>query len=267
MTTKSIDKLAIILSTVLLAVVFAVLQSPAFAKADPNSPPPKTEPNAMKPKAAQKPLLAPEGEIRQRVEEILERLNKEVNLTDDQKKTLRPIIENEYKEIQTVTAGEPRPSEQKIKAIHQSYKEQINKLLTPQQQEKLKNLKEETRDRIQQRVREHGRNRNQERIKELGEKLNLTDDQKKAITPIIENESKEIIAIMTGESLTLEQKMEKKKALNNATNEQINKILTPQQQEKFKEIRERARQKSVERRPPRQGRAPSSASPPADSNS
>jgi Spy/CpxP family protein refolding chaperone len=241
-----------VFSTVLLVVVFAILQSPAFAKGDPNSPPPKTEPNAMKPKAVKKPPLAPE-EIHQSAQETLERLNKEVNLTEDQKKAIRPIIENQIKEIQTVMAGESHPSEQKIKAIHQSYREQINKLLTPQQQEKLNELKKEAHGQMQQRIRERGRDHNQERIKELGEKLNLTNDQKKAVTTIIENEAKEIIGVMTSESLTLEQKMEKRKALNEATNEQINKILTPQQQEKFKEMKEGARQKAGERKLIRQG--------------
>jgi Spy/CpxP family protein refolding chaperone len=83
-------------------------------------------------------------------------------------------------------------------------------------------------------------------MRELSEKLNLTDAQKAAIKPILANDANEIKAVRQDGSLSKEQKMAKVKEIRDSSVEQINAILTPDQQKEFAELRNEARQKMRE---------------------
>ena len=246
MKTKSMSKYIIAAATAM----FVIVQVSAFAKAEPNSPPAKNEPNATQAKTEQKSPAAAD-EIRRHIHERMQELGEKLNLTEEQKKSIRPIIEIEVKEIHSVRADESLTAEQKqekIKAIRQSGKEQMSKMLTPEQQEKLKAIREGVRDEISERIRE--------RMEELSAKLELTEKQKKAIKPIVENEAKEIQTVSTNENLVPEQKRAKVKAIRQSAEEQINKLLTPAQQEKLKKLKEETQQnkeKAGAGRPARRG--------------
>jgi protein CpxP len=83
-------------------------------------------------------------------------------------------------------------------------------------------------------------------MRELSEKLNLTDAQKAAIKPILANDANEIKAVRQDSSLSEEQKVAKIKEIQENRRKQINAILTPEQQEKFAEIRSEAHHKMRE---------------------
>lgn len=70
----------------------------------------------------------------------------------------------------------------------------------------------------------------------LSEKLNLTDDQKAKIKPILENQSQQMKAIHEDSSLSEDQKKAKMKALHESMHSQMKDILTPEQQAKLKEM-------------------------------
>jgi len=95
----------------------------------------------------------------------------------------------------------------------------------------------------------HGdmRERIEGRIENLSKELNLTKEQQEKIRPILEKEMKDIQAVRSNDSLTKEQRQEKIKAIRQATQEAINKILTPEQQKKYAEMQEH-REKMPERR-------------------
>jgi Spy/CpxP family protein refolding chaperone len=81
------------------------------------------------------------------------------------------------------------------------------------------------------------------RLQMLSEKLNLTEDQKAKLKPIFEEQAKQMKAVRDDASLTPEQKAAKKKAIHEATHDQINAMLTPEQQEKFKEMKREGMEK------------------------
>jgi len=71
----------------------------------------------------------------------------------------------------------------------------------------------------------------------LSEKLNLTDDQKGKLKPILQDQEQQLRTVNDDTSLTQEQKTAKKKALHESFHEQINAVLTPEQQAKLKEMK------------------------------
>jgi Spy/CpxP family protein refolding chaperone len=77
-------------------------------------------------------------------------------------------------------------------------------------------------------------------LQQLSEKLNLTDEQKAAIKPILATEANEIKAVHQDGTLSTEQKAAKVKEIRDSSREKINALLTPEQQKKFAEMKEQA---------------------------
>jgi len=75
------------------------------------------------------------------------------------------------------------------------------------------------------------------RLEWLSKELNLTEDQKAKLKPILEDEGKQMHGVREDTSLTQEQKHEKMKQLHETTDSQINGILTPEQQRKFADLK------------------------------
>ena len=77
----------------------------------------------------------------------------------------------------------------------------------------------------------------------LTEKLNLTDDQKAKIKPILENLAQQMKAVRDDASLSPEQKKAKMHAIHESFHDQINSVLTPEQQAKLKQMKQEAMEK------------------------
>jgi periplasmic protein CpxP/Spy len=83
-------------------------------------------------------------ETKAKVQAKLQELASELNLTDDQKTQIKPILQGEVKELQGIKADASLSDDQKkAKAteIHSSSKSQISAILTPEQQKKLAAIK------------------------------------------------------------------------------------------------------------------------------
>lgn len=80
----------------------------------------------------------------------------------------------------------------------------------------------------------------------LSEKLNLTEDQKTKLKPILQDQAQQLKTVNDDSSLTPEQKTAKKKAIHEITHDQINAVLTPEQQEKFKMMKREHMEKDKE---------------------
>lgn len=83
----------------------------------------------------------------------------------------------------------------------------------------------------------HGESAEQQ-LQMLSEKLTLTDDQKVKLKPILQEQTQQIKAVHADSSLTPEQKKTKMKSVHESFHEQINAMLTPEQQTKFKAMQQ-----------------------------
>src|SRR5258708_37387875 len=81
------------------------------------------------------------------------------------------------------------------------------------------------------------------RLKMLTEKLNLTDDQQAKLKPILEDESKQMKAVHDDTSLAPADRRAKMKELHEASTDKINAVLTPDQQAKWKQMKQEKMEK------------------------
>jgi protein CpxP len=84
------------------------------------------------------------------------------------------------------------------------------------------------------------------RLKMLTEKLNLTEDQQTKLKPILEDQAKQMKALHEDTSLAPADKQAKMKELHESSIEKMNAILTPDQQTKWKEMRQEMMSKHKE---------------------
>jgi periplasmic protein CpxP/Spy len=75
------------------------------------------------------------------------------------------------------------------------------------------------------------------RLEWMSKELNLTEDQKTKLKPVLEDENKQMQSLHSDTTLTAEQKRDKMKDLRQNTDSQINQILTPDQQKKYEELK------------------------------
>jgi Spy/CpxP family protein refolding chaperone len=86
------------------------------------------------------------------------------------------------------------------------------------------------------------------RLDWLNQQLNLTDEQKEKLRPILADESKQIKAVWDDTLLTQDQKHAKTKLIKESTRPQIEAVLTPEQREKFAQIKEEAKERHTEKK-------------------
>ena len=84
------------------------------------------------------------------------------------------------------------------------------------------------------------------RLKMLTEKLDLTEDQQAKLKPILEDESTQMKTLHDDTSLAPEDKRAKMKELHESSTEKINAVLTPDQQSKWKQMKQEMMEKHKE---------------------
>lgn len=80
-----------------------------------------------------------QGMRRPGVEQRLQRLSQELNLDDQQKAKIKPILEAEHKQMEALRSDSslsPEDRRAKFREIHENTLKQMNPILTPEQQEK-----------------------------------------------------------------------------------------------------------------------------------
>lgn len=80
------------------------------------------------------------------------------------------------------------------------------------------------------------------RLEEMSKQLNLTDDQKAKLKPILQDETQQMQAAHNDTSLSQDQKRAKAKEIREAHTSQINEVLTPDQQKKWEEMRKKGKE-------------------------
>ncbi len=91
----------------------------------------------------------------------------------------------------------------------------------------------------------------QERLDNLAKELNLTDEQKGKIRPILEEEHKQMQALRDDTSLSREDRRTKMMAIRDKSNTDIKAVLNPDQQKKYEEMMEKMRGRRGGPRPPK----------------
>lgn len=81
----------------------------------------------------------------------------------------------------------------------------------------------------------------------LSQQLDLTEDQMAKLRPILMEEGQQMEAVRQEISLSLDQKQGKLKEIHKTFEPRINAVLTPEQQEKYKQLEQEAREKHEER--------------------
>lgn len=186
------------------------------------------------------------GQAAQRpARDFLQELSEKLNLTDAQKAAIKPILATEANELKAVHQDGSLSNEQKqakIKEIRDNSREKINALLTTEQQKLFAEMKDQAGSRMRERF--------QNRLTVLAEKLNLTDEQKAAINPILATEANDIKAVAQDNSLSKEQKQTKIAGIREASDTKINALLTPEQQAKWAKLKENAKQERNKKNTP-----------------
>ncbi|HLP06935.1 MAG TPA: hypothetical protein VK178_02125 [Opitutaceae bacterium] len=92
------------------------------------------------------------------------------------------------------------------------------------------------------------------RLQDITAQLNLTEDQKAKIAPILKQEAADLRALKEDTSQRRMQRLRRFREINQKASEQIRALLTPEQQPKYDELRAAARaemkQRMKERRAP-----------------
>jgi Spy/CpxP family protein refolding chaperone len=89
---------------------------------------------------------AADPELRAKVQQHLQHMSSELNLTDDQKQRIQPILQSELLQAKSVhddSSLSPDQKKAKMQDIHASMKSQIAPILTPEQQVKFAAMKEQ----------------------------------------------------------------------------------------------------------------------------
>jgi periplasmic protein CpxP/Spy len=96
--------------------------------------------------------MAADQETKAKVQAGLQHLATELNLTEDQKAKIKPVLQNEFAQLKAVNADSSLSADQrqsKVTEIRGSAKSQIQSILTPEQQQKFAAMKEEWQEKRQ----------------------------------------------------------------------------------------------------------------------
>ena len=127
----------ILLFTCFLCLSFASLQARAQNPADQAA-------SQASSAASQTGNAMSDTETKAKVQAKLEKLSSELNLTDDQKNQIKPILQGEVTELKGVNGDSSLSDDQKkskMAEIHESSKTQMSSILTPEQKTKLAAMK------------------------------------------------------------------------------------------------------------------------------
>ncbi len=89
------------------------------------------------------------------------------------------------------------------------------------------------------RHRRHGKRNGQAMFDRMAQQLNLTEQQKSQIQPILQAQHQQMGALRSDTSLTAEQKRQRAKQIREQTHSQIQAILTPEQQKQLEEMHQK----------------------------
>lgn len=82
-----------------------------------------------------------------------------------------------------------------------------------------------------------------QRLQHMTRQLDLNDDQQQKIKPMLEQEQQQLQALHQDTSMSRQDRMSKMMQIRQSTNDEINKVLSADQQKKFQEMQNRNMQR------------------------
>ena len=154
-----------------------------------------------------------------------------LNLTDDQRAKLKSLHSSMRQQIETLRGDATLSADDKrakIRSLRESSRPQFQAVLTPEQQQLVKNTRH---NRFEGRGFRGGRGPRAD--------LGLTSDQRSQIQTIHKGAKDQVNAIRNDATLSSEQKEAKLRSLFQNSRQQVSAILTPEQQQKLRERQQR----------------------------
>lgn len=174
----------------------------------------------------------------------------ELNLSADQKSRLKAIRED-YKKSMTDLKSNAQLSEQekqtRRKTLHEQFRSQSEAVLTPAQKDQVAKKKEEWKaahkDGMKKGEGRSAKGKGLDRGKKMQEELGLTNEQQQKVSSIRSEFKPKFESLRSDNSLTQEQKKEKMRQLMQQQQQEMKAVLTPDQVEKMKAMRQQHSQK------------------------
>jgi len=163
-----------------------------------------------------------------------------LNLTEPQKEQLKALRERMREESQNILKNDsltPSEKQEKITALRESWQTELAKILTPEQLAKWKQMQPGPK-----------KYRLLENWEEIVSALDLTEEQKEKIKPLLQKGTEQAKTILQDNSLSKEEKKEKVQSLWKETQTALREILTEQQWQKLQEKRKEAIQRYREKK-------------------
>ncbi|MBI2820390.1 MAG: hypothetical protein HYX73_10455 [Acidobacteria bacterium] len=177
----------------------------------------------------------------------LQQLAEQLDLTDAQKTQIQGVLENARSQLQTLRNDTTLTREQKMdqaQQITQQTRDQIHSVLTPDQQAKADELRQQAEERF-------GAQREkmeEQLLTRLTKQLDLTDSQKSTIQLYLQDQKTQLQALKDNTALTASQKFEQMQSIRQQTQEKIKSVLTAEQQTQLDQLREQMQDRRQGRR-------------------
>ena len=171
-----------------------------------------------------------------------ERLAQQLNLTEEQKTQVQSFREQQRTQMQALrneTSLTREQRRQRMQEIQQATRDNIRSILSAEQQMKA----DELRQQMQQRMEERREVFADRALKGMSRRLDLSESQQSTIQSYLAAQKTQIQALRDNTALTQEQRREQIQTLRQQTRENIRATLTPDQQQKLDDLRQRAGQR------------------------
>ena len=166
---------------------------------------------------------------------VLDRLHDAVNelkLTDEQKEKVDKSFKNaktEMAKLRDDAGGDRQAMTQKYRGVIDKVREEVSAVLTEEQREQLKG-------KIQKALQQGGAGDQGGRMKEVLAKLDLSEEQKEKVKGVMEETQKQMQELRGKGAAGGDEVREKYRTLLQESREKVSKLLTEEQQAKFKEL-------------------------------
>lgn len=169
---------------------------------------------------------------------IVARMAQQLNLSEEQKSTVQTYLEDgrsQFQALRNDTSLSREQKAQRMREIRQQTRDKIRSILTVEQRQKVEELQKQAEERQNDR-REFAAN-------QLAKRLNLTEAQKSQVQSYWQEQRTQLQALRNDSTLSREQRFEKMRAIQRQTQDKIRATLTPEQQAKHDQLRERMQQR------------------------
>ncbi len=182
------------------------------------------------------------------IDRRVERLKTSLNLSEEQTGQVRLILTNaakETKQIRQLNQGDQEAIAAAMKDLRDRTSQQIENILTPDQQKKYQTIKDQ--------FRAPGGNSGQE-LETLTERLNLTDEQAAKIEPILASAREQMQELRQNRSGDRQEMRSKMQSIFQERDKKIEEVLTDSQKKEYEKYQQERREQMMNRPGQRGGR-------------